>query len=68
MSKPVKVTYQGGIDEVAVLFPSGDRRTVKRGEAIEILATDAASLSPTEWAGIPTKTPAPAEAEATTEE
>lgn len=67
MSKPVKVTYQGGVDEVVVLFPSGDRRVVKRGEAIEVLASDAATLSATEWTGIPT-TPAPAPAGATTEE
>lgn len=49
MSKPVRVTYTGGIDEVAVLLPSGDHRTVKRGESIEILATDAASLHPDDW-------------------
>ena len=68
MSKPVKVTYNGGVDEVVVLFPSGDRRLVKRGESVEILASDAATLSATEWAGIPTTTPAPAPTGTTSEE
>ena len=49
MAKPVTVTYTGGIDEVSVLFPSGDFRRVKRGESIDVLPTDAASLSPVDW-------------------
>ena len=68
MSKPVTVTYQGGVDEVVVLFPSGDRRVVKRGESIDVLVSDAATLSATEWAGLPTTTPAPAPAGTTSEE
>jgi hypothetical protein len=58
----VKVTYKGGIDEVVVLFPSGDRRVVARGASIEILPTDAATLSPDDWDGVtPTPTPTPEE-------
>jgi hypothetical protein len=49
MAKTVKVTYKGGIDEVTVLFPSGDRRTVKRGGTLDVLPADAATLSLTEW-------------------
>jgi len=62
MAKTVKVTYKGGIDEVVVLFPSGDRRVVARGASIEILPTDAATLAPDDWDGETTTTsPAPEE-------
>ena len=52
MSKPVRVTYTGGIDEVSVLLPSGDYRVVRRGDTIEVLATDAASLHPDDWSTV----------------
>jgi hypothetical protein len=57
MSKPVKITYVGGIDEVSVLFPSGDQRNVKRGESIDVLASDAAALNPGDWTGLPAPKP-----------
>jgi len=61
MAKTVKVTYKGGIDEVVVLFPSGDRRVVARGASIDVLPTDAATLSPDEWDTPTTVTTAPEE-------
>ena len=54
MPKPpttVPVTYIGGMDGVDVLFPSGDRRTVARGETVDVFPSDAATLSRDEWTG-----------------
>ncbi len=73
MAKTVKVTYKGGMDEVRVLFPSGDARTFQRGGSADVLPTDAATLSRDDWDGTgvgvafdppeeqPTPTPAPEE-------
>lgn len=47
----VTVTYRGGPDQVDVAFPSGDRRRVARGETVDILPGDAATLSREEWDG-----------------
>ncbi len=60
--KLTKVTYTGGVDEVVVLFPSGDRRVFKRGDSAEILPGDAATLSSTEWT-VAGATPTPASEE-----
>ena len=46
-----KVKYIGGFDEAAVLLPSGDRCTVKRGGELDLLPSDIAHLSPTDWKG-----------------
>ena len=47
----VTVTYNGGLDQVDVAFPSGDRRRITKGDSVDILASDAAHLSPEEWGG-----------------
>jgi len=50
MTKTIDVTYIGGQDEVSVYLPSGDTRTVQRGETVRLMPADAAVLSPDEWA------------------
>jgi hypothetical protein len=56
MPKPppstVPVTYTGGMDAVEVAFPSGDHRTVARGETVDVFPADAATLSREEWSGV----------------
>lgn len=49
MTDKVMVTYVGGVDQVDVLFPSGDTRRITRGQTVELLARDAESLSEIEW-------------------
>ena len=47
----VKVTYIGGVDQVDVLCPSGATYRVRRGDSIDVLPADAATLNPVDWTG-----------------